>query len=313
MKNVIYLPADSKNLISMHRWGKDRKDDPFVGTRTDFSIFKWDNDSRVKNISHPATCPIPLMRVNEEQKDTYDAFCSKFFSEPEDICMLAGGPSPEILPPEIEKNPAAAQQPASSPLLFPSGIPVKWCGDKGTRICTVLDDNNDKCKVRVLGTDNILTLPKSSLTPLSSPDPAVIPTTPGDIDMEELNRCVTHEDLDRLWTGSSDDTQTELDRLCLYWHHRLDHCPLQTIHRLAERGILPKILLNVKKKPICAACIFAQAHKRGLSGRGPLRPIRKETQEPGEVTSADHIISQQPGLMPQVTGEISNKRYGGQS
>ena len=95
------------------------------------------------------------------------------------------------------------------------------------------------------------------------------------------------------------------------WHHRLDHAPLITIQRLAKRGILPKELIKVKKKPLCAACIFAQAHKRGRTGRGPLRSIRKEGEQPGDATSADHIISHQPGIMPQVTGIISHRRYGG--
>ena len=47
----------------------------------------------------------------------------------------------------------------------------------------------------------------------------------------------------------------------------------------------------------------------GIWGQGPMQPIRKAKDGPGDVVSVDHIISHQLGLMPQVTGIVSNKRY----
>ena len=223
------------------------KDDPAIHSRTTYSVFEWGNGEFNKHINHPVSCPIPLMRVNEHTADPFQAFLTTFF--PEDVCLLADGPNPSLNP-EIDKNPAAAQQTAKGPLLFPSGFPVKWSSNHGVKICTVIEDDNQTCRVKVLGTRNILTLPKSSLVPVSSPEPAVIPETLEDIDMAKIQTCVTRENLERLWNGSSDDTQKDLDKLCLMWHHTLDHAPLVTIQWLAKMVILPKELIKVKKKPL---------------------------------------------------------------
>eukprot|EP00957_Ditylum_brightwellii_P183241 13957688-Ditylum_brightwellii.AAC.1 len=71
--------------------------------------------------------------------------------------------------------------------------------------------------------------------------------------------------------------------------------------RLAERGALPSAIKYVKKTPPCAVCLFAKAQKRAWHNKGKRSgTIRKAHHtSPGKVSSADHIISHQPGLIPQ--------------
>ena len=54
---------------------------------------------------------------------------------------------------------------------------------------------------------------------------------------------------------------------------------------------------------------FAKAQKRR---RGKDKSIRKPNHnKPGKGTSADHMVSHQPGLIPQVTGKLTHDRYSG--
>ena len=123
----------------------------------------------------------------------------KFFST-DNVCLLAGGqPQAALLDPEIDTNPESTQQPADGPQLYPLGLPVKWYVVTKTDICTVLEDNEIQCRVCVLGSKDILTLPKSSLTPIHSPNSYMILLTHQDINLEDLNICVTKENLDRFW------------------------------------------------------------------------------------------------------------------
>ena len=65
--------------------------------------------------------------------------------------------------------------------------------------------------------------------------------------------------------------------------------------------------------PLCAACALAQAHRRNWrSGYSSPSSIRaKSMEKPGSGTSADHLVSKQPGLIPQSTGILTYERFWG--
>ena len=69
LKHVMCLPKCPKNLLSIHRWSKDRGDDAGIFSRGDYSIFLWNNDKSKNLIHHPSACSIPLMTVNEGVED----------------------------------------------------------------------------------------------------------------------------------------------------------------------------------------------------------------------------------------------------
>eukprot|EP00957_Ditylum_brightwellii_P021571 1626242-Ditylum_brightwellii.AAC.1 len=72
------------------------------------------------------------------------------------------------------------------------------------------------------------------------------------------------------------------------------------MQRLAERGAIPKSIKYVKKAPPCTACLFSKAQRRAWKSRGKKKHIRKASHNaPGRGTSVDHMISHQPGLIPQ--------------
>jgi hypothetical protein len=89
------------------------------------------------------------------------------------------------------------------------------------------------------------------------------------------------------------------------WHHRLFHLPFRRMFMLAERGWLPKSILDCKDNaPLCVACQFGAAHRRPWRVKGKKSgSIRKAKEvEPGDGQSIDQIVSAQPGLIPQMSG-----------
>lgn len=65
------------------------------------------------------------------------------------------------------------------------------------------------------------------------------------------------------------------------------------------------------RTPICAACTFAYASKRNWRDKNEPGKIRKATDKQGSNTSCDHLISQKPDLIPQVTGIWTYQKYAG--
>eukprot|EP00957_Ditylum_brightwellii_P189859 14453983-Ditylum_brightwellii.AAC.1 len=83
--------------------------------------------------------------------------------------------------------------------------------------------------------------------------------------------------------------------------------------RLAERGALQSAIKYAKKAPPCAACLFAKAQRRAWCSKSKRNgTIRKAHHtSPGKGTSADHISSHQPDLIPQVTGKLTHDKCWG--
>eukprot|EP00957_Ditylum_brightwellii_P103717 7901557-Ditylum_brightwellii.AAC.1 len=77
-------------------------------------------------------------------------------------------------------------------------------------------------------------------------------------------------------------------------------------------GILPrrlKRLFETGTVPICASCMFGGAHCKPWRSKGSKGSIRKEDEtEPGDRTSTDQNVSNQPGLVPQLSGKLTNQR-----
>jgi len=97
-------------------------------------------------------------------------------------------------------------------------------------------------------------------------------------------------------------------------HNRLHHLPFPKLILLAEKNEIPKRLAELKgREPICVACIFGKAHKRPWRSKSKdKKHIRNMTDdEPGKRVSLDQIVSAQPGLIPQMSGFLTNLRIMG--
>ena len=97
-------------------------------------------------------------------------------------------------------------------------------------------------------------------------------------------------------------------------NHRVYHLPYHTLFRLSSIGFLPKWLLEFQNKPpLCVAYQFSQAHCRPWRAKGK-KSVSIQTPEqinPSDGVSVDHIVSEQPCLIPQISGFLTNQRLWG--
>ena len=104
----------------------------------------------------------------------------------------------------------------------------------------------------------------------------------------------------------ADNLAAELLRV----HHQFNHIGFAKLKLMAKSGILPKRLANAPA-PVCTACMYGKATRR------PWRDKPKSTQaarlrkitHAGQCVSVDMLKSPTPGLVAQMAGWITNKRY----
>lgn len=133
--------------------------------------------------------------------------------------------------------------------------------------------------------------------------------TPDEVSFEQsqsLRRLKTHrhripEDLELQF----DNPQAEL----LAWHYRMGHLPFDRIRAAAERGDLPSRLLKAKV-PKCAACLFGKMTRQPWRSKVPINQMKVPmATAPGDVVGVDQLVSTTPGLIGQMRGFITRKRY----
>jgi hypothetical protein len=92
-------------------------------------------------------------------------------------------------------------------------------------------------------------------------------------------------------------------------HHQFGHISMRKLQEMAKQGILPRRLSKCRV-PTCSACLYAKATKRPWrskpkkNGDDGLKPTK-----PGQVVSVDQLVSPTPGLIAQMTGFLTTKRY----
>ena len=125
-------------------------------------------------------------------------------------------------------------------------------------------------------------------------------------DIQTVTATFSLEDFANASFSSLSDLQKEL----LSWHNRLGHLPFSDLTSLATNGTIPKRLKDVEH-PKCVACIFGKSHRRPWRAKGKSKHhIRSEDDlHPGDDTSIDALTSKSPGLIPQMSGFLTSKRY----
>ena len=323
--NVIYLPESAKNLISTSQWASDKKDDCGVLSRGTYSVFMWDHDKHQKYIPHAPSCPIPMMPVNETD-ETFALFNTSHSSSfPDNGLLLPGGVPNHVNETNATRtigNTNMNKQFIDVPSSRSTGKPIAvgstvWCSADAKRRIAIITDHRTSATgirytIRPLNSKTIQEVEAEKVSEIK-PSPDDIPSNPTEVDIQTMTECLSKEDLERLWSGTIDNTINKNEQLALYWHHRLRHAPLTCLHRLAKRGTLPKGILLVRKLPLCAACAFASAHRRSWRTKAKTnKHIRKtEHNAPGKGTSCDHIVSHQPGLIPQSSGILTHEKFWG--
>jgi hypothetical protein len=95
------------------------------------------------------------------------------------------------------------------------------------------------------------------------------------------------------------------------WHHRLNHIPMNKMQKMARLGLLPKRLARCQV-PACTSCLYGKVTRRPWRTKprkGQEGGRLKAATEPGQCVSIDQLESRTPGLIAQVKGWLTNKRY----
>ena len=82
------------------------------------------------------------------------------------------------------------QQPTKKSSLIPKETTVRWHNNNEMKLCEIVSSKHENginiYKVKILGSQNVVTLPQSSVEPVYAPDPSAIPVDIEDIDAELL-------------------------------------------------------------------------------------------------------------------------------
>ena len=145
---------------------------------------------------------------------------------------------------------------------------------------------------------------------LNQPDFSNIPKTP----LDYKNEVGSGLSLQELQALARPRTLSPLQLKLMSWRHRLYQIPFRILSRLAKIGFLPKRLLECQNKaPLCVAFQFSQAHRWPWRTKGKKSgSIRTLSQvKPGDGISVDQIILARLGLIPQMSGFITNQKIWG--
>ena len=95
----------------------------------------------------------------------------------------------------------------------------------------------------------------------------------------------------------------------LRFHHQFGHVSFLKLQQMAKLGTIPKRLATCPV-PACSACLYAKAIRcKWRSRTTNNQEEASKPARPGERVSVDQLVSPTPGLIAQMTGFLTNKRY----
>ena len=133
-----------------------------------------------------------------------------------------------------------------------------------------------------------------------------------DEDKPEPREEPTQFDLGFDETVELNDNQREQDPSMglLKIHQQFGHSSFKKLQWMAKQGILPKSYATCEI-PICPACAYGKMIKRPWRSKEN-RSSNYMTQshlKPGDKVAVDQLVSPTPGLIAQMTGRLTTKRY----
>jgi GAG-pre-integrase domain len=94
----------------------------------------------------------------------------------------------------------------------------------------------------------------------------------------------------------------------MQWHHRLCHMPMKRVQNLASKGILPKRIAKCKI-PLFPACVFGKMTRSRWRTSPIENSITPDDCDVGDLVSVDQIQSSTPGMIAQMKGIPTRRRY----
>jgi hypothetical protein len=94
----------------------------------------------------------------------------------------------------------------------------------------------------------------------------------------------------------------------LQWNVRFGHIPMSRLQSLASEGVLPVRLARCNV-PVCAGCMYGKLTRQPWRTKKTPSQIGEKANLPGECVSVDQLYSTVPGLIAQIKGIPTRKRY----
>jgi hypothetical protein len=197
---------------------------------------------------------------------------------------------------------------------FFKGSKLWYNGGNGT--CNIItfigvdfiDDMQLKCQIR-LSDKSILLVDPETLNFIKNLDIASIPQT-----SEEYCRDCTNIKPSNLQHILNPKMLSLLQEEMMSHNYCLHHLHFPKLIVMAKNGEIPCRLATLKGRcPICLPCLFGMAHKRPWRSKSKqTHSIQKKSDNhPGARVSMDHLVSAQPGLIPQISGRFTSMRITG--
>ena len=104
------------------------------------------------------------------------------------------------------------------------------------------------------------------------------------------------------------DTLDNYQRDLISLHNNMNHLIFPATMKLSEKGIIIKRFANLKDIfPVCMSCFFGLSHRRPWQSKvTPVTICKDNESELGGCVSIDQLVSAQPGLIPQISGYLTN-------
>jgi hypothetical protein len=112
-------------------------------------------------------------------------------------------------------------------------------------------------------------------------------------------------------TFDMDDAPTAYDTTkaqMMEWHQRLCHLPEAKMHEMAKRGELQSKFATCKL-PFCPACHYSNASRRPWRTSAATSIPTRIANMPGDVVAIDQMVSPTAGLIAQMKGFLTRRRY----
>jgi hypothetical protein len=103
-------------------------------------------------------------------------------------------------------------------------------------------------------------------------------------------------------------THTTVEAEFLHYHYKYGHISPKRIQAMARLGHLPARLATCPI-PICTACLYGKATRRPWRTKPTTDYDPPKPNIPGECVSVDFLTSPTPGLIAQLSGQPTHRRY----
>ena len=106
----------------------------------------------------------------------------------------------------------------------------------------------------------------------------------------------------------TEGTENRMAAEFLELHQRYGHISFQRLIEMSKQGIINKRFARCPI-PTCSTCMFAKATKKRWRDKPRKDYEPKAPKQPGLIVSVDQLVSPTPGLVAQMTGKLTTKRY----